>query len=100
MQYHLNAKTNVEQRRIIKESSESTRSLANRFLVSHVRVAKWRKVEHLEDKSSRPKTPYYALSKGECQIIVKVRKKGIFSLDDLYLSLNPYLEKLNRTNCY
>jgi len=66
IQYHLNSKTNIEQRRIIKESLESTRSLANRFLVSHVTVAKWRKAEHLEDKSSRPKTIYYALSKAEC----------------------------------
>ena len=100
MQYHPNAKTNIEQREIIKESSESTRSLGNRFLVSHVTVAKWREVEHLEDKSSRPNTIYYALSKGECRIIVKVRKRGLFSLDDLYLSLKPYLGKLNRTNCY
>ena len=100
MQYHRNAKTNIEQRQIIQESSESTRSLGNRFLVSHVTVAKWRKAEHLEDKSSRPKTIYYALSKAECRIIVKVRKRGLFSLDDLYLSLKPYLEKLNRTNCY
>jgi len=100
MQYHCKAKTNIEQRQIIKESSESTRDLANRFLVSYVTVAKWRKAEHLEDKSSRPNTIYYALSKAECRIIAKVRKRGLFSLDDLYLSLKPYLEKVNRTNCY
>lgn len=40
MHYHRNAKTNIEQRQIIKESSESTRDLANRFIVSHVAVAK------------------------------------------------------------
>lgn len=100
MQYHRNAKTNIEQRQIIKESKESTRELGNRFLVSHVTIAKWRKAEHLEDKSSRPKTIHYALSKAECKIIVKVRKRGLFSLDDLYLSLKPYLGRLNRTNCY
>jgi len=58
MQYHRKAKTNIEQRQIIKESSESTRDLGNRFLVSHLTVAKWRKAEHLEDKSSRPNTIY------------------------------------------
>lgn len=100
MQYHLNAKTNIEQRQIIKESSESTRNLANRFLVSHVTVAKWRKVEHLEDKSSRPNTIYYALSEAEQKIIRKVRKRGLFSLDDLVISLAPYIERLNRTNCW
>lgn len=31
---------------------------------------------------------------------MKVRKRGLFSLDDLYLSLKPYFEKLNRINCY
>jgi len=54
--------------------------LGNRFLVSHLTVAKWKKAES--------------------QIIAKVRKRGLFSLDDLDLSLKPYLEKLKRTNCY
>jgi len=70
------------------------------YRVSHVTVAKWKLVEHLEDKSSRPKTIHYALSRAEIQIIKKVRKRGLFSLDNLYLSLAPYLAKLNRTNCY
>jgi len=40
IQYHLNSKTNIEQRRIIKESPESTRDLEKRFLVSHLFLAK------------------------------------------------------------
>ena len=100
MQYHFNAKTNIAQRLIIKQSKESTRNLAKVFMVSHTTVAKWRKAEHLEDKSSRPKTIHYALSQAEAKIIKIVRKRGLFSLDDLYLSLAPYLKNLNRTNCY
>lgn len=102
MHYHHNAKTNLQQRKIIKRTCHhfSTRKLGERFQVSHVTVAKWRKVEHLEDKSSKPNTIYYALSEAEQKIIKKVRKKGLFSLDDLVISLKPYLERLNRTNCW
>ena len=102
MQYHHNAKTNIQQRRIIKETTYklSSRDLADRFQVSHVTVAKWRKVEHLEDKSSRPNTVYYALSEAEQKIIRKVRKRGLFSLDDILISLSPYIKRLNRTNCW
>jgi hypothetical protein len=69
-------------------------------MVSHTTVAKWWKAEHLEDKSSRLKTIHYALSQAEAKIIKIVRKRGLFSLDDLYLSLALYLKNLNRTNCY
>ena len=100
MQYHFNTKTNIAQRLAIKQSEESSRDLAKVYRISHVTATKWRKVEHLEDKNSRPKTIHYALSRAEVRIIKKVRKRGLFSLDDLYLSLAPYLKKLNRTNCY
>ena len=48
MQYHYNAKTNIQQRRIIKKTSfqSSTRDLADKFQVSHQTIAKWRKSEH------------------------------------------------------
>lgn len=102
MQYHHNAKTNIQQRKIIKETVGrfSCRDLAERFQTSPETIAKWRRVEHLEDKSSRPNRIYYALSEAEQKIIRKVRKRGLFSLDDLLISLSPYLERLNRTNCY
>ena len=102
MQYYYNAKTNIQQRKIIKETAHklSSRDLAERFQVSHVTIAKWRKVEHLEDKSSRPNKIYYALSEAEQKIIRKVRKRGLFSLDDILISLSPFIKRLNRTNCW
>ena len=102
MQYHYNAKTNIQQRRIIKETAFqfSTRDLADKFQVSHQTIAKWRKSEHLEDKSSRPNKIHYVLSEAEQKIIKKVRKRGLFSLDDLVISLSPYIKKLNRINCW
>ena len=101
MQYHYNAKTNIQQRKIIKETAQqlSCRDLASRFQVSPETIAKWRRVEHLEDKSSTPNKIYYALSETEQRIIKKVRKRGLFSLDDLVITLSPYIERLNRINC-
>ncbi len=102
MQYHYNAKTNIQQRQMIKDAENklSSRDLGRKFQVSHVTIAKWRKVEHLEDKSSRPERIHYALSETEQKIIKKVRKRGLFSLDDLVISLSPYIKRLNRTNCW
>lgn len=75
MHYHRNAKTNIEQRQIIKESSESTRDLANRFIVSHVAVAKWRKTEHLEDKSSKPNIFIILFLKQNVGLLLKLEKE-------------------------
>ena len=41
MQYHHNAKTNIEQRRAIKEArSKSNRELAKQYCVSHTTIGK------------------------------------------------------------
>ncbi|MCD6220079.1 hypothetical protein J7K43_06825 [Candidatus Calescamantes bacterium] len=86
-------KINIQQRRIIKETAHklSSRDLADRFQVSHVAIAKWRKIEHLEDKSSRPNTIHYTLSEDGQKIIRKVRKRNLFSLNDLLISLKAYI---------
>jgi len=74
MQYHYNAKTNIQQRKIIKETDSqfSTRDLDNKFQVSHQMIAKWRKSEHLEDKSLRPNKIHYALPEAKQKIIRKI----------------------------
>jgi len=51
MHYHNNAKTNINQRKFIKESNLSCRILANQFKVSPETISKWKKVDHLEDKN-------------------------------------------------
>ena len=100
MQYHYNAKTNIAQRQKIKENrSVSNRILANQYCVSHTTIGKWKKREELLDKSSRPETIHYALTKAEERIIIKVRDRGFF-LDELLEALSPYLERLNRSNCF
>jgi len=100
MHYHRNAKTNINQRLSIKSSSESSRELAKKYEVSHVTIAKWKKADKPEDKKSTPQTIHYAVPKEFWQIIKKVRQKILMPLDDLFLSLEPYIPNLNRTNCY
>jgi transposase-like protein len=100
VQYHHNAKTNIFQRISIKQSNLSSRELADHYGVSHVTICKWKHVEHVEDKKSRPETIHFALSKTDERILIRARKKGLFSLDDLLDTLSPYLVKLNRSNCY
>jgi transposase InsO family protein len=100
MQYHNNAKTNQKQRQAIqREPQKSSRDLSAQFCVSRTTIAKWKKADHTTDKSSRPYRIHYALSKDEERIIVKVRDQG-FLLDELLETLSPYLERLNRSNCY
>ena len=60
-QYHLNAKTNVHFRKEINKSNLTQKAMAENYQVSMPTIAKWRKRDSLEDKSSRPHTIHYAL---------------------------------------
>jgi transposase-like protein len=100
MHYHRNAKTNVNQRAIIKKSLESARKLSRKYEVSHVTCNKWKKAEFAEDKRSTPHTIHYAVPKEFWKIIKRVRQKALMPLDDLFLAMQPYIPNLNRTNCY
>lgn len=100
MQIHRNASTNVKQRKVIQQSFESSRQLAKRFYVSHVTCAKWKKADHIEDKKSTPQTIHYAIEKSFWKIIKVARRSLLLNLDELVNTLQPYLEKLNRSNCY
>jgi transposase-like protein len=100
MHYHRNAKTNVNQRLAMKNSQRSSRGLGDQYEVSHVTTSKWKKRDNPEDESSRPKTIHYAVDPAFWKIVKKVRQKALFTLDDLLIALKPYIENLNRTNCY
>jgi len=100
MRYHRNAKTNINQRKAIKESQESTRDLAKTYRVSHVTCAKWKKRSASGDASHTPNQIHYAVPKPFWKIIRNVRKKALLPLDDLLASLADYIPALNRSNCY
>lgn len=101
MHYHRNAKTNIAQREHIQVNRlMPNRVLAKQLLVSHTTVGNWKNSQQTEDHSSRPHRIHYALTKAEERIIIKVRDQGLFTLDELLEALEPYIERLNRSNCY
>lgn len=100
MHYHLNAKTNIAQREKIRQSNLSCGDLAIKYEVSTPTIAKWKKRSDSKDKSSKPETIHYAVDKSFWRLIAIVRKRALFSLDDLVLNLSPYIDHLNRDNCF
>lgn len=100
MKYHKNAKTNDHLRRLIQESDESVRTVAQKLGISKNTVQKWRNARQTTDRSSSPKTVGRALTKIEQRIVVSVRRHLKMPLDDVVTSLSRYIPKLNRTNCY
>jgi transposase-like protein len=100
MHYHLNAKTNIAQRLKIKKSDLACSNLASKYEVSIPTIAKWKKRSNPKDKSHRPDIIHYAVDKSYWRLIAIVRKKALFSLDDLVLSLSPYVQNLKRDNCF
>jgi len=100
MQYHRNARTNVNQRQAIKTSSESTRVLGKTYKISNVTAAKWKNANHTEDKSHRPETIHYAVPKEFWELIRKTRESAKLALDDLLSQLIDYVPNLNHSNCY
>lgn len=81
--YHSNAATNIRLRKEIKESQATNAELAERFGVSVHTVRKWKNRERFTDKSSRPKQIHYSLSEFEQSLLVELRKRTWFSLDEI-----------------
>lgn len=100
MHYHRNAKTNIEQQKALKASYQSTRELARQYLISHVTAAKWKKANHLEDKSHKPYLIHYAVPQEYWTLIKRVRERAKVPLDDLLLQLSEYVPSLKRGNLY
>lgn len=100
MHYHRNAKTNICQRQAIKDSNKSARKLAKTYHVSPVTTAKWKKVEHVEDKSHKPDTIHYAVPQSLWEIIRKAREATRLPIDDLLFQLVEYIPNLKRGNLY
>lgn len=100
MKYHPRATTNYHIRKLIKESNESSYTLAERFGINRKTVLKWKRRENLTDLPCGTKTITSCLNPLEQKIIVKVRKHLKVSLDDLVLIVKEYIPKINRDNAY
>lgn len=100
MRYHLNAATNLKQRQAMFDSSQTASDLALTYHVSVPTAAKWKKRPDSQDRPSIPHTIHYAVDPSFWRLIAKVRKRCLFTLDDLVLALSPYVDRLNRDNCF
>ncbi|MCP4054889.1 MAG: transposase family protein, partial [Mesoflavibacter sp.] len=98
--YHTNAKTNSHSRAIIQNSSMNNIQLSQQMHVGVKTISKWRKRKFIEDKISRPKTIYRALSDIERETIRVIRTLTWLELDDLTDSVLPLMPKANRSNVY
>ena len=61
--YHANATTNVRLRNTINKSTLTNLQLSEQYGVSQNTISKWKNRENFEDKSSRPNTIHYALTR-------------------------------------
>ena len=101
MNYHANAKTTVHQRRRIKESKEPYRTLAKQIGVSVPTVAKWKKREQLNDRSSRPRRIKKALPSAMEPVLDFLRKDWLLELDTIWIALQKTIfPQLTRSAVY
>lgn len=82
-EYHCNAKTNVANRELIKDSCSSNKELMLRFNISEPTVIKWKHRASSTDSSSRPHRVHYSLDILHRQIIIAVRKATWMPLDEI-----------------
>ncbi len=98
--YHSNARTNQHVREIIQQSNLTNVELANNYNVNVKTIAKHKNRDFLNDKSSRPKRIYYALTPLEKELIKVVRTMTWMELDDLADTIVDIIPNANRSNVY
>lgn len=98
--YHPKAKTNIHLRHLIRASSESSRVLAAKLRLNPKTILKWRRRTNPTDRPCGAVNHRCRLTPPEQRIVSKVRKHLKLNLDDLVITLKPYLPSINRDNCY
>lgn len=98
--YHPRAKTNLHLRRLIRASLDSSRVLAAKLRLNPKTILKWKRRTNSADRPYGAGSHHCRLSPLEQRITAKVRKHLKPNLDDLVITLKPYIPNLNRDNCY
>ncbi|MEH6451765.1 MAG: helix-turn-helix domain-containing protein [Psychromonas sp.] len=99
---HKNATTTPEMRTFIYESDLATAKLARLLNISESTVRKWRKRENCEDLPHTPKHLHTTLTTEQEYVVVQLRVRLMFSLDQLlavckaYINLNTSRAGLQR----
>ena len=88
---HANATTTPKQRKYIQESDRSVKELAEELGVSETTVRRWRKRDHVHDRSSQPHDLQTTLSPEEEVIVVELRKTLLLSVDDLLCVVHEFI---------
>ncbi len=98
--YHTNAVTNVSNRSIIKNSTQSTGSLAKRFGTSKNTINKWKNRTDLNDKSSAPINIEYALNQTQRTLIKTIRTTTWLPLDEILEMVSTNDDTISRSAIY
>lgn len=88
-------------RQAIQQSSNSIRSLAERYGINPKTVAKWRRRDSVEDRKSGPRDRGGSTLTIETQaLIVAVRQHMLLPLDDCLTVLQHFVPDLDRVSLY
>ncbi len=101
MNYHANAKTTHHQRKRIKESTTSYRTMASELGVSVPTIAKWKKRKDCKDQSSRPQNIKTAVPLTLHPVIEMLRKDWFCDMDVIWQALRQtVLPQVSRSSVY
>ena len=102
MYYHPNAKTTIALRKEIRASNLTAKEAAKKFNVNINTIYKWRNRADgdLKDRSNATKVLSFTLTDFERHLICEMKKLTLFSLDDLFQILKPFIPKLTRKTLY
>ncbi len=98
--YHSNARTNQHVRQRIQQSDLTNVELSDNYNVNVKTIAKHRKRDFSNDKSSRPNNIKYALTPLEKELIRVVRTLTWMELDGLTDTMVDVIPNANRSNVY
>jgi transposase InsO family protein len=98
--YHNNAKTNIHNRKQIRNSDASLEESSVRYQVSVNTIQKWKNRENPCDKSSRPHKIEYALTALEKALVLSIRRSSWQSLDLIHDSLLVHNPKISKSSVY
>ncbi len=99
--HHAHATTTVRVRKEIQDSSATIAVLAARYHINPKTVWHWKHAGRVEDAQSGPRFPRSSVrAPEEEQVIGEFRRLTRFALDDLYISLKPYMPALSRSNLH
>jgi transposase InsO family protein len=98
--YHNNAKTNIHNRKLIRNCPAVLEESSVRYQVSVNTIRKWKNRDNPCDKSSRPYKIDYALTSLEKALVLSIRRSSWQSLDLIHDALLVDNPKVSKSSVY